>query len=335
MDALVALGDHSLDAQQLRALGGPVARRTRAVFLAAEHDARRAVGDVLHGRVIDRHLLAGGLQHGQAAFDARAVGLQRQHQVLDAHVGECATHHDVMIAAAGAVGVEVDDADVMLEQVGASRGGRLDGAGRADVVGGDRVTEDAQCARTQHVAGGTRRHAEVGKERRFGDVGRLRPVVGLPGGGGNAVPQRIVLGQVAVELAEGLRVHGVLHAVMDLLAGGPDVADPHVFALLAFAERLGHQVGQDVAGDGVGDDQRRRRQEVGAQVRMDACLEVAVAGQHGGANQVVLHDGFLDRFRQRAGVADTGGAAITGQVEAEFFEVGQQACLGQVLGHDS
>ena len=34
VDALEALGDHRLDAQQLRALGRPVARRAGAVFLA-------------------------------------------------------------------------------------------------------------------------------------------------------------------------------------------------------------------------------------------------------------------------------------------------------------
>ncbi len=32
-------------------------------------------GDVLHGRVVDRHLLAGRLEQRDAAFDARAVRL--------------------------------------------------------------------------------------------------------------------------------------------------------------------------------------------------------------------------------------------------------------------
>ncbi len=54
VDALEAARDHRLDAEQLRALGGPVARRAGAVFLAAEDHRRRAVGDVAHGRVVNR-----------------------------------------------------------------------------------------------------------------------------------------------------------------------------------------------------------------------------------------------------------------------------------------
>ena len=92
---------------------------------------------------------------------------------------------------------------------------------------------------------------------------------------------------------------------------------------------------QHRAGDRVGDDQRRAGEEVGLQVRVDARLEVAVARQHGGADQVVLGDRVVDLGRQVAGVADAGGAAVGGDVEAELLEVGQQAGLGQVLGDDA
>ena len=68
---------------------------------------------------------------------------------------------------------------------------------------------------------------------------------------------------------------------------------------------------------------------------MDARLEVAVAGEHRGADQVVLHDGLLDRLRQRAGIADAGGAAVADDVEAELLQVGQQAGCLQVFGHDA
>ena len=56
---------------------------------------------VAHRGVVDRHLLAGRLVQGPAAFDAL------QHLVLDADVGEGAAHHDLVVAAAGAVAVEV------------------------------------------------------------------------------------------------------------------------------------------------------------------------------------------------------------------------------------
>ena len=58
-------------AEQPRALGRPVARGAGAVFLAGEDDQRHALGLVAHRRVVDRHDLAVGLVHGDAAFDAR------------------------------------------------------------------------------------------------------------------------------------------------------------------------------------------------------------------------------------------------------------------------
>ena len=43
MDALEALRDDRLHAEQARALGGPVARAAGAVFLAGDDDQRRAL----------------------------------------------------------------------------------------------------------------------------------------------------------------------------------------------------------------------------------------------------------------------------------------------------
>ena len=68
VDALEALRDHRLDAEKLRALRGPVARRPGAVFLAAEDDRRRALRDVFHRGVVDRHPLARRLEQRDAAF---------------------------------------------------------------------------------------------------------------------------------------------------------------------------------------------------------------------------------------------------------------------------
>src|SRR5437899_11715322 len=75
VDALETLGNHGLDAQKLRALRRPVAGRSGAVFLATEDDGRRPLRDVLHRRVIDRHLLVAGLEQRDAPLDAGSVGL--------------------------------------------------------------------------------------------------------------------------------------------------------------------------------------------------------------------------------------------------------------------
>ena len=61
---------------------------------------------------------------------------------------------------------------------------------------------------------------------------------------------------------------------------------------LVLAERVGVEVVADVAGERVGDDERRRHQVVGADFGRDAALEVAVAGEDGDGDEAVLFDGF-------------------------------------------
>src|SRR6478735_7879740 len=136
VDALVALGDDGLDAEQARALGGPVARGAGAVLLARQDDERRAGSGVALGGVVDRRLLAAvGEVAREAALDAV------EEEVLQADVGERASDHDLVVAAARAVGVEVPALDAVVGEVLPGGAVVLDGAGRADVVGRDRVAE--------------------------------------------------------------------------------------------------------------------------------------------------------------------------------------------------
>ena len=88
------------------------------------------------------------------------------------------------------------------------------------------------------------------------------------------------------------------------------------------------------AGERVGDDQRRGGQVVHLDVGVDPALEVAVAGEHRGDREVVLVDGLGDLLRQRAGVADAGGAAVADEVEAELVQVRGQAGPLVVVGDD-
>src|SRR3546814_20919593 len=104
-DALEALGDHGLDAQQDRALGRPVARRAGAVFLAGQDHQRRAVGLVLHRRVVDRQLFAGAVALAEVLREAAFHAVERL--VADAAVGEGAAHPHLVVAAAPAVAVEL------------------------------------------------------------------------------------------------------------------------------------------------------------------------------------------------------------------------------------
>ncbi len=68
-------------------------------------------------------------------------------------------------------------------------------------------------------------------------------------------------------------------------------------------------------------------------MRIDAAFEIAIAGEHGGRHQIALGDGIGDRFGERAGIADAGGAAIAHQIEAEFIEGLVEAGILQIIGH--
>ena len=101
VDALVRLGDHGAHAEEVRALGRPVARRARAVLLAREDDQRHAFLVVALGGVEDRHLLA-------VREVRRPRSLAALHeQVAKAHVGEGTAQHHLVVPAPRAVRVEV------------------------------------------------------------------------------------------------------------------------------------------------------------------------------------------------------------------------------------
>ena len=86
----------------------------------------------------------------------------------------------------------------------------------------------------------------------------------------------------------------------------------------ADAERLGRQIDRHPAGERVGDDQRRRREVVRAHLLLDAPLEVAIAAQHRGDDQVACLDVRRHVVGQRAAVADAGRAAVADEIEAEL-----------------
>lgn len=67
---------------------------------------------------------------------------------------------------------------------------------------------------------------------------------------------------------------------------------------------------------------------------MDAGLEVPVAGEDGGADEVALVNGFFDGGVERSGVADTGGAAVADGLESELIEFLLKICGLKVIGDD-
>ena len=138
------LGDHRAHAQQQRALGGPVARRARAVLLSGDDHERHAPAAV---RPSTRRRSSTGFAPGSVAVQPPSVpgasSLRRR------MFGERAAHHHFVIAAAGAVRIEVRRSHAVRDQPLAGGTRRRNRAGRRDVVGGDRVAEHRQHARAR------------------------------------------------------------------------------------------------------------------------------------------------------------------------------------------
>ncbi len=334
MDALEALGDHRADAEQLGALRRPVARGAVAVFCAGEDDERHLLLGVFHRRVVDRHLGAVGPVLGLAALrHVAVVGLA--HEVLDADVGEGATHHDLVVAAPRAVLVEVLQRDLPLGEVGAGGRGLLDRAGRRDVVGGDLVAEQREDARVDDVSHRLRLHLHALEVGRVLHVGRAHvPGIGLALRRVHLAPMVVAVEDVGVARLEHLPRHVLGDVLVDLLGRRPDVLQEDVLAVLVLADRVLGQVELHRAGDRMGDDERRRGEVVRLHVRRDAAFEIAVAGEHGRGDDAVVVDRLRDRLRQRARIADAGRAAEADEVEADLVEILLQARRRQVFGDD-
>ncbi|GIX63876.1 mitochondrial import receptor subunit Tom40 [Babesia caballi] len=313
VDALEGLRDDGADTQQGGALGGPVARAAGAVLLAGDDDEAGAVGAVALRSVEDAEHLAGREVDGLGAL----VGAE---QVREANVGEGAANHDLVVAAARAVGVEVARLHAAGEQK--LRGGR----GLGDVAGGRNVVSGDGVAEQQEHAGlgdgglqGSAHVVEVGRVVNVGGGGVPGIKLGL--GGLERAPRLAAVGDVGVDLLEELRLEELLLERGHALLGGEQVAQEYGLAGLgADAERLLDEVDVDAAGEGVGDDERGRGEEVGASEGVHAALEVAVAREHGAGHQAVLRDALRDLGVQLAAVADAGHAAVTGDVEAELLE---------------
>src|SRR5215212_1259202 len=134
MDPLEALCDNGPHAEKERALGRPVARGAGTVLLAREDDERHALLLVLYRGFVDGGLLAIREVDGVAA-------LLGDELVAQADVAEGATHHHFVVAAPGAVGVEVTRVDALTDKVLPGRHLRRDRARGRDVVRRNRVPD--------------------------------------------------------------------------------------------------------------------------------------------------------------------------------------------------
>src|SRR4029450_2119292 len=83
----------------------------------------------------------------------------------------------------------------------------------------------------------------------------------------------------------------------------------------------------------ISDHQWRRGQIVRANLLLDTSLEIAVAAQNRGHDQISCVHFGRHVVRERPTVADTRRAAIADQAEAELLEVRQESRHSKVFGH--
>lgn len=63
---------------------------------------------------------------------------------------------------------------------------------------------------------------------------------------------------------------------------------------------------------------------------MNAAFEVAIAGEHGSGDKILVVNGLSDIVAQRPTIADTGAAAVGGDPKAELFKGGEKTGIGEV-----
>jgi len=240
-----------------------------------------------------------------------------------------------VIAAPRAVGVELAHRDLPLGEIFAGRRVGFERSGGRDVIGRHHIAQKRQNPRALDIGDGARLGGHVLEIGRVLDIGRFRrPVIGFALGGLHRLPFLVALEHVGIFRLERLAGHRALHQFGDFRLGRPDVLEVDVVAVLVLAQRVSGNVHVHVADQRIGHHQRRRGEVVGAHIGADPALEVAVARQHRGGDQVVIVDRLADRCRQRAGVADASGAAIAHEVEADGIQILLQFCCLQVVRDD-
>src|SRR5699024_11678217 len=127
--------------------GGQTCALPISVLLAAENHERSVLLLVVHCSVIDVGLWATLLGEVAGVATCNAV----QQLVLQANVREGTADHDLVVTTTCAEGVVVLAGNAVLVEVLSSRGARLNGGSRGDVVGGDGVAQQSQDACTLDV----------------------------------------------------------------------------------------------------------------------------------------------------------------------------------------
>ena len=259
----------------------------------------------------------------------------RSQLVAQAYVGECPAYHDVVVPAAGAVGVEVTGRDTPVHQVASCGTIWREVARGRNVVRGERVSEDGEDASAGDVLQRRRLRWEIIENGQLLNIGGVRvPGVKLARGHGHTGPPVVAREHIAVLALEHFRFQGRLNGGADLLLAGPDVPQVYGLVVAVVPQWVVDHVDVHATRQGEGYDQHGRSQVAGLHLGMDPGLEVAVAAEYRRGHQVMLSHRSTYLVRQGAAVADACGAAVADRVETQGFQVWDHTgCLQVVCDH--
>src|SRR5262249_22163859 len=150
--------------------------------------------------------------------------------------------HDPIISSSCTVAIKVFHRDTVFLQIKSGGGCLFDGAGRADVIGRNRVAKNGKRPRTSNVTNISQTHAELIEKGRFLNVRRFWiPLVDIAGSGWYIVPHRILLSEIAVKTSISLWIKSGHQAISNFCRAGPNVTQKYV-TRFPLADRIGCQV---------------------------------------------------------------------------------------------
>mmetsp|Transcript_1651 Transcript_1651/g.5128 ORF Transcript_1651/g.5128 Transcript_1651/m.5128 type:complete len:247 (+) Transcript_1651:45-785(+) len=200
-------------------------------------------------------------------------------------VSKGTTHHNLVVATTTAVGVKVARIHIVRHEVACGWTAAGDMTCWTDVIRGDAVTQIQECIRTANLRKWFWFRTHSCEEGRFTNVSRVEiPLVESRVRRLESVPLGGTLLDVRVHLLEEGGQDDCLTQRGDVLSRGPDVTQKHLLTVLILAEWSGLKIEDNVAGQSVGDHQRRRGKVVGTHILVDTSLKVAVAGEDRGGH---------------------------------------------------
>ena len=116
------------------------------------------------------------------------------------------------------------------------------------MVGRDRIAQEEQRPSVRDRRHRRRGEGEITEERRFGNVGRWRPVVDVAARRFDGVPEVVVRGEILVEALEDLGVEREGKRCVDLFARRLEVAQKDRLPGAIRANRLAGEVDVDAPG---------------------------------------------------------------------------------------